>query len=298
MTIIRSALAAVLALGFLAPPLAAEGQQAEKVRQIGVLSFGEPEDREVRAGNDTFEQALRDLGWVRGRNLAVEYRYGRGRDDALPSLCEDLIRVGVDLIVAITGPAARAAKDATAANNIPVVMPEIAAKNLQLLREMLPGVTRVAVLWNSAAPAKEVDLKAVKTAALGLGMGLQLPDVRSAAQLDSRFKEAHAGGLIIIGDALTFQHRARIAALAAARRLPAIYDYREYADAGGLIAYGPSRLEGRRRAATYVDKILKGARTADLPVEQPTKFELVINLKALGLTIPQSLLLRADELIQ
>ncbi len=326
----RRAFIGTLACGLLATPLAAEAQQTEGVRRIGVLSYGEPQAREIRTGNAAFEQALRGLGWAAGRNLAIEYRYGGERDEALPFLCEDLIRVGVELIVAITPPAAHAAKNATVANHIPVVIlsvndpvalglvqslsrpggnvtglstqfPEISSKRLQLLRELLPGVTRVAVLWNTSAPQKGLDLKAVQATADGLGVILQLLGVRSTAEIESRFNEVRAGGLIVLGDSLTFLHRARITALAAARRVPAIYDFREYADAGGLIAYGPNVLEARRRAATFVDKILKGAKPADLPVEQPSKFELVINLKtakALGLTIPPSLLQRADQVIE
>jgi putative ABC transport system substrate-binding protein len=326
----RRAFISGITLGLLAAPLAVEAQQTERVRHIGVLSFGAPQLPEVRAGNAAFEQALQGLGWVSGRNLSIEYRYWGEREETLPFLCGELIRAGVELIVAITSPAAKAAKDATTTNHLPVVIlsvndpvalglvqslsrpggnvtglstqfPELSSKRLQLLRELLPGVTRVAVLWNMSTPQKEVELKTVQATAEGLGMNLQLLGVRGMAEIDRGFDEVRAGGLIVLGDPVTFLHRARITALAAARRVPAIYDFREYADAGGLVAYGPNILEARRRGATFVDKILKGARPGDLPIEQPTKFELVINLKtakALGLTIPPSLLARADHVIE
>jgi putative ABC transport system substrate-binding protein len=231
----RRAFIGVFTSGLLAAPLAARAQQTERVRRIGVLSYGEPQLREVRAGNAALEQALQGLGWVLGRTLAIEYRYWGERAEALPFLCDGLIHGGGELIVAITSPAAKAAKDATITNHIPVVFlsvndpvalglvqslshpggnvtglslqfPEISSKRLQLLRELLPGVTRVAVLWNTATPQKEVELKTVLATAEGLGMSLQLLGVRGMAEIERGFDEVRAGGLIVLGDPIIFLH--------------------------------------------------------------------------------------------
>jgi putative ABC transport system substrate-binding protein len=274
---------------------------------------------------------LRDLGYVEGRNVAVEYRDAEGRYDRLPALAVDLVVLKVDVIVVTNTPAAVAAKQAT--TTIPIVMtlvsdpvgsglvvnlarpggnvtglsfmhPELSRKRLELLKEVIPKVAQVAVLSNPSNPNTPPLLRETEAAARALSLQLQIVEVRDSAALDSAFSamtKAHVGALVVMPDSVFFDQRKRIVDLAAKSRLPAMYSWREPVDAGGLMAYGASGPDIFRRAAEYIDKILKGAKAADLPIEQPTKFELVINLKtaqALGLTIPQSLLVRADEIIQ
>ena len=278
-----------------------------------------------------FRQRLRELGYVDGQNIAFEVRSAEGRAERLPDLAADLVRLKVDVIVAGGTPAPLAAKRATTA--IPIVMasagdpvgsglvaslarpggnvtglsllvPELGGKRLQLLKEVVPGVSRVAVLWNAANPYPVLVWRQTEAAARALGVHLQSLDVRGPDDLEGAFAAAtrgRAGALITVEDPLTFGQRKRIVDFAARARLPAMYGFREFVDAGGLMSYAASLADLSRRAATYVDKILKGAKPADLPVEQPTKFELVINLKtakALGLTIPPSVLIRADQVIQ
>ncbi len=317
-------------LGFVAAPLTAEAQPAGKVHRIGYLSGRSP--TATHPLTEGFRQGLRELGWVEGQNIVIDYRFAEGRFDRLPDLTAELVRLKVNIIVAVASPATVAAKNATA--TIPIVMiavgdpvgqglivslarpgrnvtglslsvgMEIIGKGLELLKEIVPNVRRVAILSNPTNPTYALWIREAKVAARSLGVQLQLLEARGPTEFDGAFAtmaNERAGALLVVADPMFFLHGARLADLAAKSRLPAAYGFREHAEAGGLMSYGPSLPDLFRRAATYVDKILKGAKPADLPVAQPTKFELVINLgtaKALGLTIPQSLLLRADEVIQ
>ena len=319
-----------LTLGVLAAPLVADAQQTRKVYRIGFLAAGGgPAAVPLR---EAFRQGLREVGWVEGQNIVIEYRFAEGRFDRLPDLAAELVRLKVDIIVTGATPAAAAAKNAT--ETIPIVMVsvgdpvglgliaslarpggnatglaysvglEIFGKGLQLLKETVPKVSRVAVLWNPGNPGHALAIRDVKGAAQSLGVQLQLLEARGPNDFDGAFAamaQERVGALLVVAESMFFLHRTRLADLAARSRLPAAYGSREIVEAGGLMSYGPSAPDLYRRAATFVDKILKGAKPADLPVEQPTKFELVINLKtakALGLTIPQSILIRADEVIR
>jgi putative ABC transport system substrate-binding protein len=280
---------------------------------------------------EAFRQRLRALGYVEGQTIALEERWAEGRYDRLPSLAAELVRLNVDIIVTASTPAVQAAQQAT--RTIPIVMtvvsdpvesdivaslarpgrnvtglslmhPELSGKRLELLKEVVPKVSRVAVLWNPSNPIIPPLLRETEAAARALGVELQALEVRAPTELDRAFAamtRGRAGALMVLPDVILRNQQRRIIDLAAKGRLPAMYAWREPVDAGGLMAYGASIPEIFRRAAVYVDKILKGAKPADLPVEQPTRFELVINLKtakALGLTIPQSVLIRADQVIQ
>ncbi len=283
---------------------------------------------------EAFRQGLRDLGYVEGRNLVIEYRFAEGKSERVPSLAAELVALKVDVIVAVTTPEALAAKKAT--RTLPIVFvaaadpvtsglvsslarpggnvtglssffPELVGKRLELLTQAVPGVSRVAVLWHPGFLPERTEkdmLKGAEVTAQALGVRLQFLEARGPADFDRAFSEmtrARAGALTVLGTTMLFNERRRLVDLATKSRLPAVYPWREGVDAGGLMAYGPNIPDLFRRAATYVDKILKGAKPSDLPVEQPTKFELVINLKtakALGLTIPPSLLGRADEVLQ
>jgi putative ABC transport system substrate-binding protein len=315
-----------ITLGLLAAPLAAEAQQAGKVWRIGFLRAGPPPKTFVEA----FLQGLWEEGYVDGQNVVVEVRFTDGSFDELPRLAEELVRLKVDVIVA-SGGAAPTLAAKKAARSVPIVFvginnpvelgllpslarpggnitglamtaADFAGKRLELLREVVPKLRRVAVVLDSTNPASPMQLKGAEVAARTLGMRLEPVPVRGPNDFDSAFKAMRgASGLLLIDSVLFTTHHARLAGLAATSRLPAIYGYREFVDVGGLMSYGPDFPDLYRRAAVYVDKILKGAKPADLPVEQPTKFELVINLKtakALGLTIPQSLLQRADQVIE
>jgi len=321
---------ALVSGGLLAAPVAVEAQPAGKVARIGIL---DPHSPSIAAPyHDGFRQGLRQLGYVEGQNITISYRFAEGKAERLPELAGELVRGNVDVIVAGAAPAVQAARRATATipivivaygpdpvqaglvaslarpggniTGLTLVFPELTAKRLQLLQEALPKMGQVAVLWNSANPAKVQDWRETEAAARTLGVTLQSAEVQRADQFEGAFgliTRKHADALLVLGDPLTFFHSKRIVELAAKYRLPAMYNERQYASAGGLMPYAPDLLDDFRRAATYVDKILRGAKPADLPVEQPRKFELVINLKtakALGLTIPQSLLGRADEIIQ
>jgi ABC-type uncharacterized transport system substrate-binding protein len=314
----------------LAAPRAADAQQAGKVPRIGFLGTRSLSDMSPYL--DTFRQGLRELGWVEGQNIVIDYRYAEGRFDRLPDLAAELVRLKVDIIVAVPTPAAVAAKKAT--ETIPIVAIsvgdpvglgliaslarpggnltglsysvglEIAGKGLELLKETVPKVRRVAILSNPGNPFQPLAIREVNVAARSLGVQLQLLEARGPNELDGAFAAMateRVGALLVVADSLFLLQRTRLADLAARSRLPAAYGLREIVEAGGLMSYGPSVRDLYRRGATFVDKILKGAKPGDLPVEQPTKFELVINLKtakALGLTIPPSLLGRADEVIQ
>jgi putative ABC transport system substrate-binding protein len=278
-----------------------------------------------------FRLGLRDLGWVEGKNISIEYRYAEGRRDRLPDLAADLVRLKVEVIVTSSGPAALAAQKATRA--IPIVMsvagdpvasglveslarpggnvtglsqmgPDLAGKRLELLKEMVPKLSRVAVLWNPQGLGSTLTWKELQLAAQQLGLQLHSLEVRSPNDFDKAFEgatKARAGALLVTAEPMITTNLERIAGLAAKSRLPSIFQSSQFADAGGLATYGPDRADGFRRTAIFVDKILKGAKPGDLPVEQPTKFQLVINLKtakALGITIPQTVLYRADRVIE
>jgi putative tryptophan/tyrosine transport system substrate-binding protein len=325
----RDTILALFALG--AAPLAAEAQQAAKIARIGYLV---PNLAASPHAPEAFRQGLRDLGYVEGRNVVIEYRDAEGKFERLPALAAELVALKVDIIVAPNTVGAVAAKQAT--RTLPIVFatagdpvtselvtslarpggnvtglsilsPELVRKRLELLKQAVPGVSRVAVLWQPGAMGERTDqdmLKEAEVAARALGVRLHFIEARDPADLERAFSDmtrARAGALTVLGSTMFSTERRRLVDLAAKNRLPAVYPWREFVDAGGLMAYGANVDDLYRRAATYVDKILKGANPADLPVEQPTKFELVINLKtakALGLTIPQSVLGRADEVIQ
>ena len=325
----RRELLIALGAGALAWAGAARAQAPAKVRRMGLLSPFSPSDTAL--GHQAFRQGLRDLGWVEGKNIKIEYRYAEGRSDRLPDLAGDLVRLKVDVIVASVNTDALVAQKATRA--IPIVMVsagdpvatglveslarpggnvtglsqmtvEIVGKRLELLKEMVPRLSRVAVLWNPQGAFSPVAWKEIQLPARQLGIHLHSLEVRSPSEFDKALEDAtqaRAGALFIIADPVIVTNLKRIADLAAKSRLPSIFQLSEFADSGGLVAYGPDLADMYRRAATYVDKILKGAKPGDLPIEQPTKFELVINLKtakAIGLTIPQNLLFRADRVIE
>jgi putative tryptophan/tyrosine transport system substrate-binding protein len=307
----------------------AEGQQPEKIPRIGLLSPFSPSDTAL--WHEAFRQGLRDLGWVEGKNISIEYRYAEGRNDRLPDLAADLVRLKVDIIVASVATDAVVAKKAT--RTIPIVMaapgdpvatklveslarpggnitglsqiaPELAGKRLELLKETVPKLSRVAVLWNPEGPTTTLAWEESQLPAPQLGLQLHSTEVRSPSDFDKAFEgatRARAEALAVMPNQLFVNNQKRIADFAAKNRLPSIFYLREFVDSGGLMSYGPDRSDMFRRAATYVDKILKGAKPADLPVEQPRKFELVINLKTakqIGLTFPQSVLYQADKVIK
>jgi putative ABC transport system substrate-binding protein len=319
----------VIAGGLLAAPLTADAQQAAKVPRIGFLGNSTAALEANLVG--PFREGLRELGYVEGRNILIEYRWAEGKNERLPALIAELIALKVDVIVTAGTPAALAVKKAT--TSIPLVMaaagdpigvglvaslarpggnvtglsaiaPELEGKRLELLREVVPKLSHIAVLWNPDNPFQPGSLKETRAAAQVLGIKVQLLGVRTAEDFPAAFAailKERPDALLVLADRIFLHNRARIVDFEAKRRLPGMYPYRELVEAGGLMSFGPSYADMHRRAATYVDKILKGAKPADLPVEQPTKFDLVINLKtakALGLTIPPSLLGRADEVIQ
>jgi ABC-type uncharacterized transport system substrate-binding protein len=319
-----------LAGGLLAGTAAA--QPPEKVPRVGYLNPGSLSDPTSQRRLEAFRQGLRDLGYVEGQNIAIESRWAEGKYDRYPALAADLVRLKVDVIVAQGGAATQAVQQAT--RTIPIVMsivldpvgsglvpslarpggnvtgtsfmgPDLVGKQLQLLKEVVPKVSRVALLRNPANPASALGVREAEATARALGVRLQALEARNPQEIDSAFAamtRERAGALVIFPDPIFGIQRRQIAELAAKRRLPAIHGgLPEYAEAGGLMVYSPNILDLKRRAATYVDKILKGAKPGDLPVEQPTKFEMVINLKtakALGLTIPPSVLQRADQVIE
>ena len=324
-------LVVLLAVGILVAPPAGEALQAATSPRIGFLSPSSLADPRTLRLLGAFREGLRELGYLEGQNIAIEFRWAEGKYDRLPGLAAELVRLKVDIIVAAALPAIEAAKQAT--GTIPIVMvssldpvatgfvaslarpgsnitgssamaPELVGKQLELLKEVVPKVSRVAFLGNPASLGYAPQVRHAQDAARALGIGLQPLEARSPGEIDSAFAamtRERAGALIVLLDVMFTEHRARIADLATKHRLPTVYGLHEYAEAGGLMAYGSSFVDRSRRAATFVDKILKGAKPADLPIEQPTTFELAINLrtaKALGLTIPQSLLLRADQIIQ
>ena len=327
----RRTFMAMLTGGIVVAPHAAETQSTAKIGRIGYLTPSLAANPHL---HEAFRQGLRDLGYVEGRNLVIEFRDAEGKHERLPALAAELVALRVDLIAAINTPAVLAAKQTT--TTLPIVFaavgdpvgsglvtslarpggnvtgpsgfaPELGGKRLELLKQAVPGVSRVAVLWQPGAFGERTEkdmLKGAEATARALGVRLQFVEARGPADFDRAFSDmtrARAGALTVLPSAMFLGERSRLVDLAAKNRLPAVYPPREYVDAGGLMSYGSNAADSFRRAATYVDKILKGAKPGDLPVEQPTKFELVINIKAakaLGLTIPDSLLKRADEVIR
>ena len=320
---------AVLAISILMAPADGDAQQPAKIARIGYLSA----DDSASASHlvEAFRQGLRDLGYVEGQSVTVEYRFAGGNYDRLPDLAAELVRRRVDVIMAFTIPATRAAKRATTGipivfaqvldpikaglvaslarpganvTGVSVMVEQLGGKYMQLVREVSPEVTRVAVLWEPAQPAGALQLRQIESAARSVGIQLQPLEVRDPDGFESAFSSVttkRAGAIIVLPSSLFNSHRHRLADLAARIRVPAVSVRREFVDAGGLMSYGPDFAEQSRRAATYVDRILKGSKPADLPVEQPTKLELVINLKTaktMGLTLPPSLLFRADLVIE
>ena len=327
----RRSFIGTLAGSLLAAPLAAEAQQAGKVWRIGFLSPSVSADLRLQGLLQAFRQGLSELGYVEGRNVAMELRWAEGKYDRLPGLARELVGLRMDVIVAVAVPAIRAAKEAT--RTIPIVMaavvdpvatglvasfsrpggnitgqstmaPEVVGKQLEMLKEIVPKASLVAALWNPSNPGNPPQLRGAEVAARTLGLRLQPLEARNPSDFDNAFAmmtKQRSDALIVLVDVMFNEHRTRIAHLATVSRLPAVYGLPEHAAAGGLITYSASTRELFRRSATYVDRILKGAKPADLPIEQPTKFELAINLKtakALGLTIPPSLLQRADQVIE
>jgi putative ABC transport system substrate-binding protein len=320
-----------LAGGIVVAPLAAGAQQAAKVARIGYLVPNLTVNPHL---HEAFREGLRDLGYVEGGNLVIESRDAEGKLKRLPALAAELVALKVDVIVVPSTAPALAAKQAT--RTLPIVFasaadpvtsglvtslarpggnvtgssilaPELVGKCLEQLKQAVPGVSRVAVLWHPGGQGERTEkdmLKGAEVAARALGVRLLFVEARGPADFDRAFSDmtrARAGALTALPSVMFILERRRLVDLAAKNRLPAVYPWRDFVDAGGLMSYGPDLAVMFRRAATYVDKILKGAKPADLPVEQPTKFEMVINLKtakALGLTIPPSLLRRADEIIQ
>jgi putative tryptophan/tyrosine transport system substrate-binding protein len=307
----------------------ADAQQPKKVAKIGFLSPVSPSATAL--WHQAFLQGLRDRGWVEGKNISIEYRYAEGRRDRLPDLVADLVRLKVDIIVASVNTDALVAKKTT--RTIPIVMasagdpvatglvdslarpggnitglsqmaPEMAGKRLELLKEIVPKLSRVAVLWNPQGTTSTLNWKEIQLPARELGVKLHSLEVQSLNDFDKAFEDAtraRAGALSIMPDQLFAGNLKRIADLAVTSRLPSISHLTEFVDSSGLVAYGPDRSDMFRRAATYVDKILKGTNPADLPVEQPKKFEFVVNLKTakqIGLTIPPNVLARADRVIR
>ena len=312
----------------LSAPLGAQAQQPGKIYRVGFLWDSPAVWPHALEG---FRQGLRDLGWVEGRNIVVEYRWAEGRFDRLPTLVEELVRLKVDIIVAPASIYTEAAKRATSTipivfashadpigtghvdslarpggniTGLTVMMSETAAKSLELFKEAVPGLSRVAVVWDPATPSHRPALDAVEVRGRALGLQVQTLAVRGATEFDGAFStivRERASALLVLSTPLFIGGARRLAELAMKHKLPTMFGPREHVEAGGLLSYSPDRADLYRRAAIYVDKILKGAKPADLPVQQATKFELVINMKtakALGLTIPQSLLLRTDQLIE
>jgi len=325
----RGGLVAVLACALLAAPLGAAAQQPRKVPRVGFLSLASANS--VPARVEAFRLGLRELGLVEGQTIAIDWRWAEGRDDRLPGLAEELVRLKVDMIVTHGTAATLAARRATAAipivfasaddavaaglveslarpggniTGLTVIAPDLSGKRLEMLKEVIPRLRRLAVLRNPMNPVSVPELKETQVAARALGLqiqSLEVADPGGFAGAFSAMTRKRAGALSVLSDAMFSGRHAQIVSHATKSRLPAIFWTREFPEAGGLMSYGPNVADLWRRAAVYVDKILKGTRPADLPVEQPTRFELVVNLKAakaLGLTVPPSILGRADQVIQ
>jgi len=309
-------------------PAAAGAQTPPKIPRVGYITGSSAASAEHMVG--AFRQRLRELGCVEGQTIALEVRYAEGRRDRMPELVAELVGLNLDVLMAGSSEGALAAKKAAGTIPIVIVTPDpvalglvaslarpggnvtgvsyfneaIIAKRVQLLKEFVPGLARIAVLRNPTVAVHATFWHETEVAAQTLGLALQPLDVRGPDDFEAAFasaKRGNAQALVALDDALTVAYRPRIVALAASSRLPAMYGLRQFPDEGGLISYGANFADLFRRAATYVDKILKGAKPADLPVEQPTKFELIINLKTaktLGLAVPSSLLINADEVVE
>ena len=326
----RRRLVLALMAGALTAPFASFAQQPTKNARIGFLAPTSPQVLSTRL--QAFRDGLRELGYVEGKNLQLEVRWGEGKLERLATLADELVQAKVDVIVAATSPSVVAARQAT--QTLPIVMPvssdpvgdglvaslarpggnitglslmapELGQKRLQLLQEIFPKLSHaVVVLWNPAYVGMRARFEQAQVAAPAVGLTVRSVEVRDTHELDVAFEaiiREHPDGLLLLADPFTFSQRARIVEFGAEQRLPVIYESSDFVDVGGLISYGPNINDLFRRAATYVDKILKGAKPADLPVEQPTKFELVINTsaaKALGIKFPESILLRADKVIE
>lgn len=304
-----------------------EPQQQTKVPRVGLLVYGNPPPAPFPEG--TVVQGLRELGWSDGQNMTLVVRYAEGRPERLPDLARELVRSKVDLIVAVGTDVTKVVKNVAGAipivasmsedpveiglvaslsrpggnvTGVTFISSELAAKRLELLKEIIPGVSRVAVLWDPTHV--DLEFRELEAGARALGVRLQSVEVRAAAELDGAFRSVTGGradAMIVVPSRLLNLNAKRIAAFAVERRLPAVSMWGFFAEAGGLMSYGPNIDAMIRRTATHADKILKGARPGDLPIERPTRFELVVNLKtakALGVTVPQSLLLRADRVIE
>ena len=321
----------VLALAILVAPLTADGQQPAKVYRIGVLASAPPTTPEVSRLWGAFRQGLGERGWVEGQNVVIESRWSEGQVERFPALAAEIVRLNVDLIFAVGTAGALAAKQATGvipivmayvgdpveqglvaslarpggnATGLSLVSSELAGKRIELLQELVPKLARVAVLLNPANASNALQLREAEAASRTRRIHVQALEVRAPDDLERAFRAAvqdRAGALIVLDDPFLAAQRTGVSALASRHRLPAMYGFGANVEAGGLIAYGPSIADQLRRVAAYVEKILKGTVPGDLPVEQPTKFELVINrktAKALGIKIPQSILLRADRVIE
>ena len=320
-----------LLLSLIVAPLAVDAQPTKQVPRVGYLSIGSSTDPARLRRFEAFRQGLRELGYVEGQTIALEPRWAEGMYERYPALAADLVRVPVDVIVAVGGAATQAVQQAT--KTIPIVMsvvndpvgsglvpnlvrpggnvtglslmaPDLVGKQFEVLKEVVPTVSRVALLWNPANPASAPQVREAEAAARAVGVQLQPLEARSPQEIESAFAamtREQAEALVVRTDSIFTNQVRQIAELAAQRRLPALYGLREHAEAGGLIVYSANPLDLERRAAIYADKILKGAKPGNLPVEQPTTFQLVINLQtaeALGLTIPPTLLFQADEVIK
>jgi putative tryptophan/tyrosine transport system substrate-binding protein len=310
-------------------PCAVIAQQTDQLRRIGTLDYGSPSTRPHMW--EAFKRRLRDLGYVEGSNITLEVRWAHDQANRLPALAAELAKLGVDVIVTSGTPAALAAKEAT--NTIPIVMAtsadplsvrliaslarpggnvtgvatlgtELGGKRLELLREIVPTISRLALLWDEATRSVIPALQEMQTAARLQGVSVQTIGVRGPGELDNAFlamAKEHADALVVLPSVMLFTERKRLAELAVRGRMPTVMPTRDFAEAGALIAYGADLEDSFRRAANYVDKIIKGANPAELPVEQASKFELIVNLKTaavLGLTVPPSLLARVDEVIE
>ncbi|MGH7323575.1 MAG: ABC transporter substrate-binding protein [Candidatus Rokuibacteriota bacterium] len=323
------ALIVILALALLAAPLAAQAQQTEKLHRVGFLGNSTAALEAHLVGS--FREGLRDLGYVEGRNVLIEYRWAEGKYERFPVLIAELIAQKVDVIVTAGTPAALAFKKAT--TSVPLVMvavgdpvgtglvpslsqpggnitgvtsisTEMDGKRLELLREVVPNVSHVAVLWNAGSPVQALAEQQVQAAGRVLRMKVLSLGVRTEEEIENAFAvmvRERPDSLLVLTDRLLLHHRVRIMAFAAQQRLPGVHGYREMVEAGGLMSFGPNYADMHRRAAYFVDRILKGVKPGDLPVERPATFDMLINLKAakaLGLMIPPSVLLRATEVIQ
>jgi putative ABC transport system substrate-binding protein len=320
-----------LAGGAAAWPLSARAQQTDRMRRIGVLQGLAASDPEWSRRFGAFKQRLQELGWIEGRSVAFEFRFADGTPERLPALAAELVQANVDVILTNAAQPIEAARKAT--STVPIVMASVgdalgagyvaslarpggnvtgltlvatdqSAKRLQLVKEIVPNLARVAVFWNANASGHRLQLQEMERATPGLALTLQSLPIRNADDIDDGLQaalQAKAQAIVTMDDPVVQSQRARIVAFAMRQRLPVMSEFRPATEAGALMSYGPNQIELWGRAAAYVDKILKGAKPADLPVEQPTKFELVINLKTaktIGLTVPDKLLALADEVIE